>query len=187
MDFYVDTQWIGSVSRALSGDLGGGCRRRARAQGRGDGWMGHGLARFTVRLQRGSSDTTGPEIGSILFAGHPLNDGDPLAAPGCSRSASLVASGVARVDVKLGNQGAGWRDLSAGRASTDPAVVDNGTHDLSVHAVDTIAIRADRIVQGLGVQIPVPPAPLIPAPRARPKAVAISGTKRAGSSKVRFG
>ncbi len=195
VDFYVDTQWIGSASAepyrvtwGVGGFADGVHVLKAVAT---DGWGQTGLARFTVRLQRVSSDTTGPEIGSILFAGHPLNDGDPLAAPGLLTFGVTDASGVARVDVKLGTKALAGGGLSAGRYSVllDPAVVDNGTHDLSVHAVDTIGNSSDRIVQGLGVQIPVPPAPLILAPgspaRVTQPQVAISGTAQAGS-KVRL-
>lgn len=194
VDFYADTQWIGSAAAEpyaatwnVAGFGNGSHTLKAVAT---DGLGQTGMASRSVQLDQVSNDTTGPTIGTLSLAGRLLAEGDHLTAAGLLTFSVADESGVlaSGVTVSLGSTVLGGGGLNSGRYSVllDPAVVIDGTYDLTVLAVDRLGNQSSSVVQGLVVDIPLPPVPSILVPNgagtttARPQ-VAVSGTAQAGS------
>lgn len=191
VDFYADSGWIGGAATPpyevvwnVAGVANGPHTLLAIATNTGGGI---GQDSVHVTLQRVSDDTTGPEISDVRFAGQPLADDDTLTAPGLLTFRVSDPSGVASAAVQVDATTVAGGGLNQGQYSVllDFAGIANGTHAITLTAVDTVGNPTERILHGIIVAVPPPPPPVLLSPvdataTALPN-VPVSGTAQAGS------
>lgn len=138
-----------------------------------------------IRLRPGSVDPAAPVIDDLRFDGAPLSEGGVLVAPGTLSFAVSAPSSLIAVEARIGGALLSG-GVSGGRYSAwlDFASIPNGTHSLSLRAVNAFEIET---VQALGIVVALeaPPAPTLFVPVdgstvVRPQ-LAVNGTAQPGS------
>lgn len=111
------------------------------------------------------SDTAGPELTGLSYAGSAFDEGRTLDRRGAMGVSASDASGVGRVEFYVDGQfvGSDANGADGYAATLDLYAIADGAHTLTVRAFDSLNNQA-QLVRGFNVALAPPAAPAITAP-----------------------